>query len=899
MAYTDTNSYDEKRLTQCVDNIEKLPSFPSITLKALILSLEEDVALNKLALIIQEDPGLVISVLDRVNSVEKSLTNKISDVVQAVYLLGLSDLQCILLNNLSLSLFRKERKVQLKYQKEILSHSLACGIFSHLISKITYPELKQESFSAGILHDIGKLAMLSCEGENYIEAADLGKKMGDSVKAEQEALKYNHTQVGARLSKKWNLPESLIDIICYHHMNVRILSSQMEMNPLFFIVKLANILSHEFFFDGSIMEEEKKEKELLASKLKLSPFDIKEITSIFFREYREKATLFDLEGDVEKIYLETLEKANKRVSNLALKLNIQKKRLKRSYQLQKIVNEIGISLYKCSSVKEVFQQVASVFIKLSEFKAGLIYILDRENWILEGYIWHKGKTIRSIRCFLDKEGRPIWDQQTSKFPSVLKELFSSYKERIRMGSESVLGLAVYSNPPFYTIPIYSHNIQIQGELCFAPYNVGYNLSEEEKFSLYQVVKLVVYALENIKLIERLEKKNEELSFALWKNQQLQKKILHTERLAVAGQLAAGAAHEINNPLAVINARAQLLHLKEKDETKKKHLTQIMDQIDRISSILTRLMDFARPVPPALISVDIHELLDKVLDFVAPGLRKHSIIVEKNYDENLPNIKADPGQLEQVLLNLIINAEHAMKEKGGRLVIKTYYDDSNKHINIKIIDEGCGIPEKHLRNIFDPFFTTKSPGEGTGLGLSISNSIIENHYGRLEIYSKEGKGTTVKISLPIDIHELREVDSLENFSKQKKELGISPRVLIVDDEKHIREILSETLEAEDMETMCSSNGAEALELIDREKFDLILLDVKMPILDGISFIRSIEKKGLKIPIILITGMATHEEISEALSRGAYKCIKKPFHIKCLLKDIKDVLKGEGFFEGPGM
>lgn len=154
-------------------------------------------------------------------------------------------------------------------------------------------------------------------------------------------------------------------------------------------------------------------------------------------------------------------------------------------------------------------------------------------------------------------------------------------------------------------------------------------------------------------------------------------------------------------------------------------------------------------------------------------------------------------------------------------------------------------ETAKKNIFDPFFTTKDPGKGTGLGLSISNSIVENHYGKLEIKSKEGIGTIVKVILPMDINELRELDSLNSFSQKQRSYNIKPRILVVDDEKHIREILTETLEDEGMEVTSRSNGAEALEVLDKSRFDLVLLDIKMPILDGLSLINAIRRKKILI------------------------------------------------------
>lgn len=888
------NSYEDKKLLACVERILDLPSFPTLAIKALSQSMEDDVDFSTLASLVEPDPSLVMKILKRANSSEKKRISAITDVSQAISLIGLSDLQCILLSSLTIETSCGLENDIVNYQKDILSHSLGCGLFAYLISKKTYPELRQESFAAGILHDIGKIGLLLCTFDDYLKCINSNEYTGYSLKVEQDILGFDHTQLGKKLAEKWNMPNPLIEVIFYHHLNGNSLSLIAKNLYLLYIVKLANILAHEFLSQSYNLEEE-KDKEFLIDKLQLTDKDLQDINANFLKEYSNKASLLELEDDIERICLKTIEKANKKVADLVFTLNDQKRELTDNLNFQRQVSKISLLLSKCTSVKDIFQSVASVISENPLYKAGLVYILDRENWILEGHIWHSEKKSKTIRCFLDKEGKPIWDQQTSKFPQILKELFSSFKDRIQVARINPIDITHLTyKSPFYTMPIYSDKIEIEGELCLAPSTVDYIFSEAEKLAISQIVKLIAVCLENLKFIERLEKKNEELSFALWKNQQLQKNIINTERLAIAGQLAAGAAHEINNPLAVINARAQMLQIKESDPTKRKYLNQIMEQIERISSILTRLMDFARPAPPSLTAVNLHTLLDKVLDFVGPGLRKHNISVVKDYFENLPIIKADPSQLEQVFLNLIINAQHAMEEKGGNLTITTHYNAGNKQVVVEIIDEGIGIDPKQLKHIFEPFFTTKSPGKGTGLGLAISHSIIENHYGKLEVTSKKDYGTTVRIILPTDLSELREIDSFSSMAKKQKDLTLKPSILIVDDEKHIREILSEALEAEGMETTSCSNGAEALELIGKRRFDLILLDMKMPILDGIALINAIKRKGLNVPIIVITGMATHEEIKEALCKGVYKCIKKPFHIKALLKDIQDVLKQEGFF-----
>ena len=564
--------------------------------------------------------------------------------------------------------------------------------------------------------------------------------------------------------------------------------------------------------------------------------------------------------------------------------NVQLARINKVLQL---AHNLSLNLISVLTLKELFQGVVKALQNFSDIQVGIIYVVDLNLRELEGQIWLDSHRTRSLLCFLDKEGMPVWEHDHQSIPEELKRIIGMYKTRTGSGVSKV---CYDFCPPFHIFNFCTKNNLI-GELCLVFKNGLNGLSPREKMILDQISSLISSTLERVFIYEKLEKRSEELSQALWQNQQINLQLLQTERLAAVGQLAAGAAHEINNPLAIISARAQLLQFKETDAKKKKELALITEQIERISSILSSLMDFARPSPPKLTNVNIQDLLDKVLEFVNNGFKRHNISVIKKYDKHLSVIKADPGQLEQVFLNLCINAQHAMENSGGNLTVVAGRSEDGKNVVIKIIDQGEGIPKENLDKIFDPFFTTKEEGKGTGLGLSTSYGIINNHFGTIKIDSEVGKGTTITIELPVNIDSLRHVEQDIFDARPKSVGGAKPKVLVVDDEEHIRDILKETLESEDMRVDTATNGQEGLEKLLVQKYDLLLLDIKMPLRDGVSLLREIKKQDKSLPVIIITGMATHEEMEEALAHGSCKCIRKPFHIKTLLDEIYKSLSGE--------
>ena len=229
-------------------------------------------------------------------------------------------------------------------------------------------------------------------------------------------------------------------------------------------------------------------------------------------------------------------------------------------------------------------------------------------------------------------------------------------------------------------------------------------------------------------------------------QQLNEQLTRTEKLAAMGTLSAGVAHEVNNPLASISSLIQMMQKNSKlDENSKEKLNLIQSQIQRISQVTKDMMDFARVRPAAKSNADINEIIETSLRLAKFNKGFQKLILIRNLADDLEKVFADSDQLQQVFLNLFLNAKDAMPN-SGELSIST--EQSKQYINIEIADNGIGIDNEDLKKIFDPFFTTKSTGKGTGLGLAVCYGIITAHDGTIEVSDNEGNGTLFTISLPV-------------------------------------------------------------------------------------------------------------------------------------------------------
>jgi len=229
---------------------------------------------------------------------------------------------------------------------------------------------------------------------------------------------------------------------------------------------------------------------------------------------------------------------------------------------------------------------------------------------------------------------------------------------------------------------------------------------------------------------------------------IREQMAQADRLASIGQLSSGIAHEINNPLGVILGYTQLMLRNEpEDSDRRRDLKTIEKHVRNCKAIVEDLLNFARRSEPTKEKVDIHKTIDDVLGFIRQHSGSNRIDVLTDYDRRIPAMVLDEKKIKQVLINLLMNARHAVGD-AGQIRVATDYAPSSRQVTIKVTDNGYGIEEQHLQHIFDPFFTTKPTGEGTGLGLSVSYGIVKKHGGEILVESKPGQGSTFSVVLPV-------------------------------------------------------------------------------------------------------------------------------------------------------
>lgn len=370
---------------------------------------------------------------------------------------------------------------------------------------------------------------------------------------------------------------------------------------------------------------------------------------------------------------------------------------------------------------------------------------------------------------------------------------------------------------------------------------------------------------------------------------LEQKLQQAEKLSALGQLISGVAHELNNPLSVIVGYAQLIAQRPHvDEKTRSDLIKVQHESERAARIVRNFLAFARRHPAEKKPININDVIKSCLELREYELRVSGVTIHKDFTTDLPGCYADAMQLEQVFLNLINNAVHAMEENEKKdLRIRTELADTL--VRVRITDNGRGIPEEMMGRIFDPFFTTKGEGEGTGLGLSISYSIVKNHLGHLYVKSSPGSGSVFTVELPaVCLLPDEPYDHAETWAglKNLKNLPGRHHVLVIDDEVSIQDLFCELLPDEKFYVEGAMNGEIAHRLLQHKDFDLIICDLKMAPMDGRALFDKVivEKPHLKNRFIFITGDTNSPETIKFLNSAGAAWIAKPFR----LAELEDLI-----------
>lgn len=394
----------------------------------------------------------------------------------------------------------------------------------------------------------------------------------------------------------------------------------------------------------------------------------------------------------------------------------------RQKDYQMLLAEFGEKLVHCGSLKSAVHLILQSVVDMFEVQKAFLWMVDGESKSLElkEFIGAAAGGAESFRIPVDEHLQRAFLQRTKPLE------VASLRQQLR-AKEAQNTIKKFEDASLPLVAPLVANRKLIGLLALGEKTKGTQVSTDEMDVLFTIATQSALVLENMQVYEEIRRAYQNL--------------VQKERLAVLGELSAGLAHEIRNPLSHIRGSAQILSSSEGNPEKQQKFSRyIVEEVERLNNLLTDFLDFARPRDLELSPIDVSEVVERSVRVMEE--EQNGVRIEKKYAQDAPKILADTDKLQQVFMNLIKNALEAMKD-GGELTVTTQAQNGNVIVEVK--DTGGGIPKDALDKIFNPFFTTKEAG--TGLGLSIVSRIIEAHKGEIKIESEEGKGTKVVVTFP--------------------------------------------------------------------------------------------------------------------------------------------------------
>ncbi|HWX55237.1 MAG TPA: GAF domain-containing protein [Verrucomicrobiae bacterium] len=408
-----------------------------------------------------------------------------------------------------------------------------------------------------------------------------------------------------------------------------------------------------------------------------------------------------------------------------------------------------------------------------------------------------------------------------------------------------------------------------------------DFSPSEESVMIAVGRQLATTIEKIHLYSETRRAYEDL-------RRTQEQLLQSEKMSAVGQLISGVAHELNNPLTAIMGYAQLLEGEQLEPRIQEFIHKLQKQAQRTQKIVQNLLSFAREHKPQKLHLDLRNAVEDAIALREYDMRVNNITVERNVDADLPPVMGDAHQLEQVCLNILNNAADAMMEggAGGRLRLRMFVEGGE--VVAEFHDSGPGFAEPS--RVFDPFYTTKGVGKGTGLGLSICYGIVKEHGGEIRVRNHPGGGAVVEIRLPVAVGK-KPLTERERIVA-RRESRLEGRVLLLDDEEDVLAFEREVLTAAGLSVVAAASGAEAMEKLKNETFDVVLLDSKVPgevsSTDVYHWMQE-ARPELASKTVFVLSNLSDPETRAFVDLTRIRCLVKPFGVSDLLAVARRMLR----------
>ena len=729
----------EKRVELILQQLHQLPTLPSVAVRVLEVTGRDESSAGEVINLIKGDPSLTTKVLKLVRRADLGIRGEVVTIERAVVLLGFESIRSAVLALSAYAVFPPDASAPHGRfdREEFWKHSIAVACAAELLAESVTGIDPAEAFVCGLLHDIGKIALdaiLPKSYERVIEAAELLR--GNVADVERTVIGLDHMVVGKRLAERWQLPTSVRDCVWLHGQNPDSLPAGVLSGRMVNLITLADNVVREQHIGHSGNYTFHVLRPALQQVTGVSDPAIETMRKRLTGRIEERAEALGLgHTTTGEIYLSALSQANQELGRIGEQLAARNRKLAGRARYFEALSRFQGELRPDAPSSLVLQAIGQT----AQGVIGAAPIVVFSTRPAQGFaelIVISGTGAVSETSAVDcpaRLSRPMTGGGPVVPASDHLEWIMSRVSPILPGEER------------FWIPLEAEGVCVGGIVWGAAPGEAQRLSPQAP-ELAALAAGWSLALRTSQFREEAHTLAEQLAEANRRLQSAQAELVRTRSVAVVGELAAGAAHEMNNPLAVISGRAQLLVGALEDAKLKQSAQIISDQSHRLSQIITDLMDFAKPAAPSPAQVAVADLIERAV-YEARNRDQGCVRkIELNMAE-VPPVLADQEQTRLALVEVLHNALQATDEAVGKIVICAAYDVFSSRVALSVADNGCGMDGEVLRRAFDPFFSGLSAGRRRGMGLAKALRWIEASGGTIRLESKPGEGTRAIIVLP--------------------------------------------------------------------------------------------------------------------------------------------------------
>jgi HD-like signal output (HDOD) protein/signal transduction histidine kinase len=734
-----------KRIELILQQLEQLPTLPAIAVRVLEATADSNTDTSEVVSLISSDVSLTARILQLVHRSDMGVRGEVSTVERAVMLLGFEAVRsAVLAISVFETLSNPPSHASNFSREEFWKHSISVACAAELLAEALHEAygaqsgiVPSEAFVCGLLHDLGKVALDAILPKSFarvVEAAELLR--GNIADVERTVIGLDHMVIGKRLGERWNLPQTLREAMWLHGQLPEALPTSVKFPRMVNLITLADLLSREQHLGYSGNYSFPISQDRLIEAIGLSRELVDAAMQKLVDRIEGRAGALNLsQASSRELYQQALARANQELGRVTGQLATKNRRLAIRAKFFDALSDFQSELKPDSPPQVVLQAIGQTAVGvLGVTCVGAFSLMPNQDFAEVLLFDDAGEIFETslVDCMKRPSPRTTGDGPVLHAGDELDWLLAAISPRL-------------AGDQRYWICLEADAACIGGVVWGATSGEAQRLSSQVQ-ELSAIGGGWALALRTAQIREEARALSEQLAETNRRLQTAQSEILRSKMMTSVGEMAAGAAHEMNNPLAVISGRSQLLASQLTDAKHKAMAHLIHEQSHRLSEIITELMDFAKPIPPKFEECEPAELIARAMH----DAKQHTDPADRTIEVTMgdvPSVVVDAIQVSAALTEVIDNAILATEPTSGHVAIHTAFDPYSSRVAITVSDNGCGMDEATLKRAFDPFFSSKPAGRRRGMGLPKALRWVESSGGSMRMESRPQQGTRTLILLP--------------------------------------------------------------------------------------------------------------------------------------------------------